>query len=104
MGSGWTTIGTVLTQADGRFEYNWVPAMGGIVAIQATWLGNRQYNGASSPQTSVVILPLYLVLLIVALVLSITLLMVVLFKTRYTKQSQIQPALPPEMAPSLNAS
>lgn len=103
-GSGWTTVGTVLTQADGRFEYNRVPAMGGIVAIQATWLGNRQYNGASSPQTSVVILPLYLVLLIVALVLSITLLMVVLFKTRYTKQSQIQPALPPEMAPSLNAS
>jgi hypothetical protein len=103
-GGGWTTVGTVLTQADGRFEYNWVPATGGIVAIQATWLGNRQYNGASSPQTSVVILPLYLVLLIVALVLSVILLVVVLFKTRHTKQSLTQPASPPEMAPSLNAS
>jgi hypothetical protein len=102
-GSGWTTVGTVLTQADGRFEYDWLPATGGIVAIQATWLGNRQYNGAVSPQTSVVILPLYLVLLIVVLVLSIALLMLVLFKTRHTKQSLTQPT-PPEMASSLNSS
>jgi hypothetical protein len=101
-GSGWTTVGTVLTQADGSFEYNWVPATGDIVAIQATWLGNRQYNGTSSPQTSVIILPLYLVLLIVALVLSITLLMVMLFKTRHTKQSLTQPTS--EMGPSLNVS
>lgn len=99
---GWTTVGTVLTQTDGRFEYNWASATGGIVAVQATWQGNRQYNGASSTQTSVIILPLYVVLLIVALVLALTLLITVLFKTRLRKQSLTQPLPPPETAPSLN--
>jgi hypothetical protein len=99
---GWTTVGTVLTQTDGRFEYNWAPATGGIVAVQATWQGNRQYKGASSTQTSVIILPLYIVLLIVALVLALTLLITVLFKTRLRKQSLTQPLPPPETAPSPN--
>jgi hypothetical protein len=99
---GWTTVGTVLTQTDGRFEYNWAPATGGIVAVQATWQGNMQYNGASSTQTSVIILPLYVVLLIVALVLALTLLITVLFKTRLRKQSLTQPLPPPETAPSPN--
>jgi hypothetical protein len=93
-GCGWTTVGTVLTQVDGRFEYNWAPAMYGLVAIQATWQGNRNYNGATSAQASVLIFPMYLVFLIVALVLSITLLMVVLFKTRHTKQTFTQPTSP----------
>ena len=84
---GWTTVGTVLTQADGRFEFNWVPATGGIVAVHAIWQGNRQYNGASSAQRSVIILPFYVVLLIVALVLALTILITVLFIMRHRKQS-----------------
>ena len=98
---GWTTVGTVLTQTDGRFELNWAPATGGIVAVHATWQGNRQYNGASSTQTSVIILPLYVVLLIVALALALTLLITVLFKTRHRKQSLTQILPPPETALSL---
>jgi len=99
---GWTTVGTVLTQTDGRFEYNWVSAMAGIVAIQATWQGNRQYNGAKSAQTSVIILPLYMVLLIVALVLAVTTLVLIIVKTAHRKLPSPQPTVPPKAAPSLN--
>jgi len=35
----WTTIATVETQVDGRFEYNWAPVTGGVIAIEASWLG-----------------------------------------------------------------
>jgi hypothetical protein len=79
-GSGWTTIGTVATQSDGRFMYNWAPATDGVVAVQAVWQGNHQYNGAASAQTNVVVVPFYLVLLIVALVLTVALFVFVFLK------------------------
>jgi len=50
---GWTAIANLTTQADGRFQYKWVPKGGGMVAVQANRLGNRQYNGATSAQASV---------------------------------------------------
>ena len=57
----WTNIATVQTQADGRFEYTWVPPYGGLIAVQASWVGNSQYNGATSTQTNVIIMPIFLV-------------------------------------------
>ncbi len=81
IGNGWATIATVTTQTDGRFEYNWAPEVAGVVAIHATWQGNRQYNGATSEQTSVMILPWYIVLLILVLILAVAALVVVLIKT-----------------------
>jgi hypothetical protein len=89
----WTTLATVETQADGRFEYNWAPATGGIIAIQASWQGNRQYNGATSTQTNVIILPIFMVVLIVVLVLAAIILVLAFFKTREKKS---QPAKPLE--------
>jgi hypothetical protein len=97
---GWTTIACVATQADGRFEFNWAPAVGGIVAIQATWVGNLQYNGAKSGQISVIILPLYMVLLIVSLVLAVAAFVLVIIKTGHRKQSTSSTQLP-EIACSL---
>jgi hypothetical protein len=78
----WTNIATVQTQAEGRFEYNWIPPSGGIITAQASWLGNRQYNGATSAQTNVIILPTFLFALILCLFLVVVLLMLVLFKAR----------------------
>ena len=60
----WTTVGTVLTQADGRFEYTWAPQTEGSITIQASWLGNRQYNGAKSVEAAVTILPTLMIALI----------------------------------------
>jgi hypothetical protein len=89
--NSWTTIGTVLTQADGQFTYNWTPETGGVIPIQASWIGNRQLNGATSTQTNVIILPLLVVALIVALVLAVVMLLVVFVKTRRRRREPAQP-------------
>jgi hypothetical protein len=90
-GDSWTTIGTVLTQADGRFTYNWTPETGGVIPVQASWLGNRQLNGATSTQTNVIILPLLVVALIVTLVLAVVMLLVVFVKIRRRRREPAQP-------------
>ena len=78
----WTNIATLQTQPDGRFVYTWAPASIGVLAVQASWIGNRQYNGATSVQTNVIIMPLFLVALILCLVLTIFLLALVFFRLR----------------------
>jgi hypothetical protein len=83
--NSWTNIVTVQTQADGRFEYTWAPSSEGLIAVQASWEGNRQYNGAKSAQTNVIILPIFLVALILCLVLVILMLALVFLKTRRKK-------------------
>jgi hypothetical protein len=60
-GGGWFTIGTVETQIDGHFSHNWTTASSGTVEFQASWVGNTQYNGATSPMASVLVLPLFIV-------------------------------------------
>lgn len=77
----WTNIATVQTQADGRFVYTWAPASDGEIAVQASWVGNRQYNGATSAQTNIIILPIFLVALILCLMLALVMLTLVFFKT-----------------------
>ncbi len=78
----WTNIATVQTQSNGQFEYTWVPPSRGLIAVQASWVGNKQYNGATSPQTNVIVIPLFLAALIACLVLAILILVIVFFKTR----------------------
>ena len=100
----WTAIANVTTQADGRFQYSWVPAVGGTIAVQASWMGNRQYNGAKSAQASVVVLPLFIIALIVALVSAVVVLVLVLIKTRHQKPGPMPLAetSPPPIVPSFN--
>jgi hypothetical protein len=89
----WITIGTVETQADGRFIYSWVPPTGGVLTVQASWVGNRQYNGATSAETSVIVLSLLIVVLIVALVLVVVIFVVVAVKMARKKPVKcIQPS------------
>jgi hypothetical protein len=76
----WTTIGTVETKADGRFIYNWVPPKEGVLAVQASWIGNKQYNGATSLETNVLVLPLLIVALIAALMLVVVIFITIVVK------------------------
>ena len=99
--NSWTTIATVQTQADGRFQYIWASPTDGSVPIQASWLGNRQYNGATSTQTNVIVLPLFMVALIAALVFAVVVFVLVVIKTRRRKQKPTQITTQPvETAPS----
>ena len=75
-----TTIGTVETKADGRFIYNWVPPKEGVLAVQASWIGNKQYNGATSLETNVLVLPLLIVALIAALMLVVVIFITIVVK------------------------
>jgi hypothetical protein len=81
----WTKIATVPTQADGRFEYTWAPTSRGLIAVQASWIGNRQYNGATSVQTNIIILPIFLVALILCLILAVVIVLLVFFKIMHKK-------------------
>lgn len=85
----WTTIGTVETKADGRFIYNWVPPKEGVLAVQASWIGNKQYNGATSLETNVLVLPLLIVALIAALMLVVVIFITVVVKMIQKKTSKM---------------
>jgi len=78
----WTNIASVQTQANGRFVFTWAPTSDGEIAVQASWVGNRQYNGATSAQANIIILPIFLVALILCLMLTLLLVTLVFFKTR----------------------
>jgi heme/copper-type cytochrome/quinol oxidase subunit 2 len=71
----------VPTQVDGRFVYTWEHPSVGLIAVQASWIGNRQYNGATSAQTNIIILPIFLVALILCLVLAVVIISLVFFRT-----------------------
>jgi hypothetical protein len=89
----WITIGTVETQADGWFIYSWVPPTGGVLTVQASWAGNRQYNGTTSVETNVIVLPLLIVVLVVALMLVVVIFVVVAVKMARKKPVKcIQPS------------
>ena len=85
----WTTIGTVETQEDGRFMYSWMPLTGGVLTVQASWVGNRQYNGAISAETNVVVLPLIIVVVIAALVIFVVIFAIIAIKIIRKKPTQI---------------
>jgi hypothetical protein len=100
-GGGWFTIGTVETQPDGRFSYNYTTTTGGSVEFQASWVGNRQYNGAASAEASLLILPLFIVVEAVALAFLFVVLATAFVKIRGRKQKAavVQPTETPPQNP-----
>lgn len=91
--STWATIGTVETQSDGRFMYSWMPGTGGVIAVQASWIGNRQYNGAKSAETNVIILPIFVVAVMVAVLLAVVIVAFAFFKTRRRKEEPAEASI-----------
>jgi hypothetical protein len=83
-GGNWSTIATVETQSDGQFTYTWTPPTGSV-DIQASWLGNRQLNGAKSTQNSITILPYFFVLLILTVVLGVVIVLLIFMIVRHRK-------------------
>jgi hypothetical protein len=94
-GGSWTTIGSTLTESDGQFAYNWTPPTSGSITIQASWVGNRQYNGASSNQQGIFVMPVLLTALIASLVLAVLFVtfMLLLIKHRKPKSPSPNPTV-----------
>jgi hypothetical protein len=93
-GGGYTTVGSVLTDADGKFEYTWTPQTGSVT-VQASWLGNKIYNGAKT-EAAVTVVPLYLLALIVTAIAATGVVSFTYVVTRRRKHDTQQPMQPPE--------
>jgi hypothetical protein len=100
-GGGWFTIGIAETRTDGRFSYNYTTMAGGSVEFQASWVGNRQYNGATSAEVSLLSLPLFIVVEAVALAFLFVVLATafVKFRSRKQKVAVVQPTEAPPQNP-----
>ena len=95
--STWTTIGTVQTQPDGRFSYSWNPENSGFISIQASWVGNQDYNGAASSNTNITVLPTLMIGVITAILLAVGIGSFAFFKTRQTPKRQERANIKPEI-------
>jgi hypothetical protein len=89
---GWVTVAIIPTQQDGRFNCTWTPLSVGPIELQASWIGNNQYNGATSSSYNIVILPLYFIALLIVAVIIALMFVVVIIKLRHRKSQ-----LPPEV-------
>jgi hypothetical protein len=91
----WTTLGSILTDADGSFQYSWTPPMGSVT-VQASWLGNKEYNGAKSTENSTIVVPRYLLAVIGTAVIGVGVVTFTFIVTRRRKTDLPQPTQPPE--------
>ncbi len=85
----WITITTVETQLDGSFMYSWFPQYSGNLDIQAYWLGNNQYNGATSQQHSIFVIPYYLFIILLLLVL-VVMASILVYLTIFSRRHKVQ--------------
>jgi hypothetical protein len=69
-GGDWATIGTATTDKDGKFSYSWTP-YAGTVELQASWIGNKELNGATSTTNSIIVVPFFLLAIILSGVLAV---------------------------------
>ncbi len=94
--SVWVDIATVVTQTDGSFNYNWIPPTEVSMAIQASWVGNNELNGAKSSTANISVLPLYFVLIIFASIISVlALVAAALFYSKRRRHNIDISAMPP---------
>ncbi len=89
----WTTIGTVETQEDGLFEYMWTPQTGGSITLQASWTGNKEFNGAKSEEATVFVLPLLVIAVVASSVLTVCLVTFTFVKIR-SREPQLTVPVP----------
>lgn len=99
-GQPWINIGSTLTQADGKFVYTWVPPPGGAMTLQASWLGNKQYNGAKSAETKMTVLPLFVVAATAGAAVAVGLVTFAFARTRRKKPEPPQPSIPQDTQPT----
>jgi hypothetical protein len=95
--SDWAIIGSALTRNDGTFEYAWSLPNGGDYLFKASWIGNEQYFGSTSPEVSAFVLPnlTYIILAAALILVGVTSIIVLLVKRRGKTK------IVPETAPAI---
>jgi hypothetical protein len=97
-GGAWFTIGSVETDTEGRFSYDWMIQTPGAMEVQTGWAGNTELNGASSNMATVLILPLYLIVLVGGAV-ALVVLVGILFVKVKRRRAKALPIPNPESVP-----
>jgi hypothetical protein len=92
--ASWIVIGNAVTQANGRFEYVWMPETTGSHAIRAGWSGNDLYTGAMSATKNATVIPLFLTALIGISVIAAIVGAVAVLMARHNRQSSLEPPEP----------
>jgi hypothetical protein len=72
-GASWKIIANVTTHSDGHFSYDLKTKDTGDLSLQASWAGNSDFTGDTSRNTSVFILPLYIVELTAVAIIAVVL-------------------------------
>ncbi|MDR1991913.1 MAG: hypothetical protein LBQ98_00170 [Nitrososphaerota archaeon] len=99
-GGGWITIATVPTQQDGKFNYTWVVPVVGQIEFRASWIGDKQYNGAYSNVSGIVVLPLYFIAVLLFSITALVVMLVVFIRFR-NKEPLSPPTLSNESEPEV---
>jgi hypothetical protein len=89
-GSPWSVIGTVSTQANGHFEYLWTAETAGAHTVRASWSGNEEYAGSTSPERIATVMPLLLSALVGVAVVSAIVGVVAVLMAKHTQQDIVE--------------
>jgi len=89
-GSPWAVIGIVLTQANGHFEYLWTAETAGAHTVRASWPGNEEYAGSTSPERIATVTPLLLSALVGVAVVSAIVGVVAVLMAKHTQQDIVE--------------
>jgi hypothetical protein len=85
LGSSWSAVGTLVTDANGSYSYVWRPGSGGIYYVTASWSGDSEYAGADSSTCRLIVIPIYWLILAIVAVVIISVALVRALLTRQTR-------------------
>lgn len=91
-GGSWFTVGSAQTNADGRFSYAWTIETEGLMEVQASWIGNRQLNGATSAVAGVYVVSPFFISFVLAVVVLCVILVVAFVVFRRRRHGVVLPA------------
>lgn len=86
LGSSWSAVETLVTDANGSYSYVWRPSSGGIYYVRASWSGDSEYAGADSSTCRLIVIPIYWLILAIVAVVIIS---VALVRALLTRQARL---------------
>jgi len=94
LGSSWSALETLVTDANGTYSYMWRPSSAGMYYIRASWSGDLEYAGADSRICRLVVISVFwLILGIIAIVITSVAIVRVLLARQARPPAEVQSSL-----------
>ncbi len=92
LGSFWSTLNTLVTDANGKYSYVWESSSAGVYYLRASWSGDSEYAGADSSICRLIVIPAYwLIYAIVAIILVGVAIVTALLTRQAEPAAEVQP-------------